>query len=67
LSPVRWTGYQDRLARYQGVVSDKAEVQVAFEQKLAASEAKGTPTGDWSGIEAILATIVRATGQLRCE
>lgn len=56
LRPVQWTGYVQRLNRYQGQVIDKAAIQEEFRRK--AARALTNPVvregQDWSGIDAIL-------------
>ncbi|MCZ4512760.1 hypothetical protein O3Q52_32290 [Streptomyces sp. ActVer] len=63
LLPVQWRSWNPRLRRYQGslIDADKQAVQERFRRKVEAHRA-GDATGDedWSGIRAIIDTIVNA-------
>lgn len=58
--PVQWTGYVSKLAKYQGELLDKSKIQDKFVDKLKA--AKRDPSAieaqDWSGVRAIIESIV---------
>jgi hypothetical protein len=58
LPPVQWTGYSDKVGRYQGVLPkhEKDRVQRAFAEKLRLSAQEA----DWAGIRAIVDVIVHA-------
>jgi hypothetical protein len=61
LRPVQWRGYNDRLRRYQGEVTQKQAIHEAFDAKIKATLA-GRPSGfvpDWTGLNLILETIIR--------
>lgn len=63
LLPVQWRSWNPKLGRYQGslIDADKKAVQERFRRKLEAHRA-GDATGreDWSGIRAIIDTIINA-------
>jgi hypothetical protein len=62
LAPVQWKGYVEPVASYQGEVLGKTQLQQAFLGKLAKAESDpaGQERQDWSGIDAILQTIIGA-------
>ncbi|GAA4065827.1 hypothetical protein GCM10022214_20040 [Actinomadura miaoliensis] len=63
LAPIQWQHYDSKLGRYHGALSDhdKKRVQKAFEEKIkSARMSGGAPSGDWTGIEAIMNTIITA-------
>lgn len=64
LSPVRWTGFNEVLQRYQGEVRNKSEIQQRIEDQLVDLEA-GRMATCTSGLLALLNAIVAATTQLR--
>ena len=37
-TPVQWSGYDHKLARYHGVITNKAELQKKFDLRLSACE-----------------------------
>ena len=59
LTPVQWKGYDPKLKKYQGEITNKAVLQDRFMRKLAACEANPSlvPQYDWEGIRSILNTI----------
>ncbi|MER8028133.1 hypothetical protein ABTZ78_04020 [Streptomyces bauhiniae] len=62
LPPVQWRSFISGMGRYQGEVMGKAALQRAFQRKLQA--ASDTPSAmasqDWSGLQAIFATVLSA-------
>ena len=56
LSPVQWTGYNQKLDTYQGEVLDKSKILKKFSGKRARCEAhpEEIDSYDWEGIRAIL-------------
>ena len=61
LSPVQWKGYIEPIARYQGEVMGKSELQAAFARKLSAAETDGVRSRqDWTGLNAILHAVFTA-------
>jgi len=64
LVPVQWTGYTPGQKRYQGALagSEKRRIQGAFRQKVkdARTDSQVRATQDWSGVEAIIAGILKA-------
>ena len=69
LSPVQWTGYERKVAAYQGKVIDKKRIQQEFDKKLALCEANPEEVGshDWEGIRAILDTMRTAFHDIDAE
>lgn len=61
LSPIRWTGFNERLGRYQGQVANKRAIQEHFETKLHAvkSDPRAVTQYDFSGVREIFDSIVR--------
>ena len=63
LAPVQWRGYIESLTCYQGEVLGKSQLQAEFARKL--SQAESDPAvrakQDWTGIDAILQAIFRAS------
>ncbi|MFK0043507.1 hypothetical protein ACIQU4_05250 [Streptomyces sp. NPDC090741] len=61
LRPVQWSSYSKGSKQYQGEITDKRDLQVAYQTKLA--KARENPDimneQDWSGIRAILDMIIR--------
>jgi hypothetical protein len=62
LAPVQWKGFVQSIARYQGEVLGKTELQAAFSRKLAKAESDPAEQArqDWTGIDAILRVIFGA-------
>ncbi|MEV4897238.1 HEPN/Toprim-associated domain-containing protein [Nonomuraea sp. NPDC055795] len=63
LAPVQWTSYDSKLKRYQGALlaSDKRAVHSAFNAKVAAARSgAGGTEADWSGVHAIIESVVHA-------
>lgn len=60
LSPVRWTGFNERVKRYQGQVANKGAIQKHFETKLDAVESDPTAVTqyDFSGVREIFDAII---------
>lgn len=64
--PVRWTGYQAKVATYQGVVDSKADLGKKFHEKVKVQLKKleSSPElgleGDWHGMREIIESIVHA-------
>lgn len=58
--PVQWTGYVGKLAKYQGELLDKSKIQDKFFDKLkvAKRDTSVIETQDWSGVKAIIESIV---------
>lgn len=55
LTPIQWTGYNQKLKRYQGGLTDKALLQKRFRGRLKSARSNGPTEGeDWSGLEVIL-------------
>ena len=69
LSPVQWTGYEQKVGAYQGKVIDKKRIQQEFDEKLALCEANPEEVGshDWEGIRAILDTMRTAFHDIDAE
>ena len=59
LSPIQWTGYDNKLTAYQGMVVNKGRIQKKFKEKLGycASHPDEIDFYDWVGIRAILVTM----------
>jgi len=66
LLPVQWKGYMSKIKYYQGELLDKAVAQKAFNEKLKAARAdrKNIEGQDWSGLRAILDTLVETLSEL---
>lgn len=62
LTPVQWRGYDDRLARYQGELVGKGELQKRFEAKLLACEADRSEivNHDWTAMKLIVESLTKA-------
>jgi HEPN/Toprim N-terminal domain 1 len=61
LPPVHWTGWNQKLKKYQGEVIGKSALQKRFWGKIEALEqGKGHAEADWTGIEAILDVLFAA-------
>lgn len=62
LRPVQWTGYIQRMGRYQGELMGKSSILSAFRTKLALAreEPLFVARQDWSGIDAIFDRIRHA-------
>jgi hypothetical protein len=62
LAPIQWTGYQDRLKRYQGEIMKKAELQSRFSEKLAKAKQDPSviPSQDWTAMEMVVQSLVTA-------
>jgi hypothetical protein len=62
LSPIQWTGYEASVGRYQGSLLDKAGVQERFRAKLerCQRDPAAVASGDWSGLELIVQTMLSA-------
>jgi hypothetical protein len=61
LPPVHWTGWNQKLKKYQGEVIGKSALQKRFWGKIEALEqGKGHAGADWTGIEAILEVLFAA-------
>lgn len=62
--PVQWTGYVEGQASYQGAIfpRHKRRIQEEFELKVAAAirDPAVQATQDWSGVTAIVETILTA-------
>lgn len=54
LAPVIWKGYNEKEKKYQGVISDKGNIQKAFREKLR------TKNGDFKDMDLILQEIFNA-------
>lgn len=54
--PVQWTGYQDKIGKYQGVILNKARVQDSFRDKVAEAERnpRRVVDQDWSSLDLII-------------
>ena len=61
-SPVQWKGYIEPVARYQGEVMRKTELQAAFIRKVnsAESNAEARSHQDWTGLDTILRAVFTA-------
>lgn len=64
LSPVQWRSYIEGMKAYQGEVMHKADIQKQFREKIKAAEANPDLVGsqDWSGLDAILASLIELLG-----
>jgi hypothetical protein len=64
--PIQWTGYIQKMKAYQGEVIDKSEIQKLFLTKLKLAKADTTllKSQDWSGLEAIINSIIIELGSL---
>lgn len=64
LSPVQWRGYSEAVAKYQGEVMHKREIQNAYRRKLARCQTSSVDcdSADWSGMRAIWRAIFDAFG-----
>lgn len=60
LTPVQWRSYLDGVGAYQGEVIDKAKIRRKFVEKVKAATAKPEVMRqqDWTGLEAIIQTII---------
>lgn len=65
LLPVRWTGFNDKLQRYQGQVTNKSAVQKRFDEKLTQATRDGSlqSTLDFAGVTTIFDAIFSAVGE----
>jgi hypothetical protein len=61
LSPVRWTGFNERMQMYQGQVSNKGAIQKRFEAKLDAVRADPSSASryDFSGVREIFDAVIQ--------
>lgn len=61
-SPVQWKGYIEPVARYQGEVMGKTELQAAFTRKISAAESnpEARRYQDWTGLDTILRAVFTA-------
>jgi hypothetical protein len=59
-SPVQWRSYIEAMKAYQGEVMHKADIQKRFRDKVKAAEANPDRVDgqDWSGLDAILASLI---------
>jgi len=64
--PIQWTGYERRLEKYQGEIINKSDLLEKFDRKLKTCEADSSKISsfDWSGIRAILNTMITAFHEL---
>jgi hypothetical protein len=62
LRPVQWRSYIPGVRQYQGEITDKSAVHVAYQAKLHAAVADQSMIAkqDWSGINAIFDVILQA-------
>lgn len=62
LPPVQWTGYERSVAKYQGELVGKQEVQTRFLMKLnrARQERSFFESADWSGLRAIFSEVFKS-------
>lgn len=60
LSPVQWRSYIEGMKAYQGEVMHKADIQKRFREKVRVAETDPDLVGsqDWSGLDAILASLI---------
>ncbi|MFB6689183.1 hypothetical protein ACFCX3_01485 [Streptomyces virginiae] len=62
LRPVQWSSYSKGSKQYHGEVTDKRDIQAAYQRKLV--KAQGNPElvneQDWTGVRAILDMIIHA-------
>jgi hypothetical protein len=56
LTPIQWRGYDDMMRQYQGEITNKAELQSRFANKVRKCQADSNAIEnyDWSGMKAIL-------------
>jgi hypothetical protein len=61
LSPVQWTSYVEGMKAYQGKVLHKTDIQKRFRDKerLASTEPEQLRNQDWSGLDAIVANLIK--------
>lgn len=57
LTPIQWTGWNANLKQYQGELINKREVQKRIKSKLRRL-AHGDTSGDWTGIDRIIETLI---------
>ena len=62
LEPIQWTGYDERLRRYQGEIMYKQELKTRFLAKLAKCQCDSSALDvtEWDGINSILMHIFEA-------
>ncbi|MFF5788437.1 hypothetical protein ACFY8P_26180 [Streptomyces sp. NPDC012693] len=62
LRPVQWRSYSSACQQYQGEVTEKKAVQQAYAAKLAQAQRDPSivDTQDWTGVRAILETVIHA-------
>lgn len=67
--PVRWTGFERSLGRYQGEVTNKALIQERYREKLARAQtdARYCQEADWEGMRGVLGVIFHAFDELQGE
>lgn len=66
LMPVRWTGFERRVKRYQGELIDKHEVHRKAELKLREAASTGRlGGGDWEGLRLVCAHMLRLAEKAR--
>lgn len=65
--PVRWTGFNDKMRRYQGEITDKRGVQKRFQEKLEAAGSGNSisalAVGDFSGLLTVFDAIFSTVGE----
>jgi hypothetical protein len=62
LSPVQLRSYIEGVKAYQGEVTDKAGIHKRFREKVKLAEASPSVVSDqdWSGLEAIIESLIKA-------
>jgi hypothetical protein len=61
LTPIRWTGYKDRINKYQGEILNKDGLQQKFRQKLKLAEnGQRINRADWKDMITLIENIIHA-------
>jgi hypothetical protein len=62
LKPIQWTGYISEIAKYQGEVLDKEEIQKKFKKKVAVckSDESNLAMADWAELKKVLRVLFSA-------
>jgi len=63
LRPIRWTGFNDKMKRYQGAITGKSVVQDRFRQKIEEARRATRRTPDFSGISLIIDAILEKVAE----
>ena len=66
LTPIRWTGYKDRISQYQGEIQDKSILQEKFRNKLAlAEQVQDIEKANWKEMIILIETLISVVNNIR--